>query len=174
MREIALNRPVHLAGRDAYYECAMKTLQGNLMSYDVADRMERCRSASAALSLAHDHANFALRGIDPCREELLFVDFLQLLQDSVQSLQVLTKHEHLMISEQDVLQEFLRESPEEIARSAAEHRQLAEGLLKETLQLIQMAADAWQRLRAANQTSCGTECMSRYRRAYESFQRQAL
>src|SRR2546425_678421 len=106
MRELALNRPVHLAGRDAYYEGAVKLLQGDLMNYPVGDRLEKCRHITYLLQLAHEHAAFALRGLDSSREEKLFVQFLELLLDSAQALQVMTKHENLLVSDRELLREL--------------------------------------------------------------------
>ncbi len=173
MRELVLNRPVHIAGRDASYEQAVKLLQGDLMNYDVPDRLEKCRAITSLLNLANEHGNFAMRGTDPCREEKLFVKFTALLLDSAHSLQVMTKHELLLMSDRELLREFLGQNGEPIDRSAAEHRQLALNLLKETLQLIQMAADAFHKLKTQNLAVLDKDdAHARYLRAYESFQRQ--
>ena len=175
MRELAQNRPVHIAGRDAYYEQAVKLLQGDLMNYEVRDRLEKCRAITSLLHLAHEHSDFALRGMQPGREEKLFVQFLALLLDSAQSLQVMTNHENLLMSDREVLREFLSSNAEMLDRSAAEHRQLAHNLLKETIQLIQMAADAFTKLKEKSLAELENDTVrARYKRAYDSFQRQAL
>jgi len=173
MRELALNRPVHLAGRDTNYEHAMKLLQGDLMNYEVADRLDKCRAITTSLQLAHEHGEYALRGMESCREEKLFVQFLALLLDSAQALQVMTKHEHLLMSDRELLREFLSQNAELIDRSAAEHRQLAQNLLKETIQLIQMAAEAFKKLNEKNLGELDKDdSRARYQRASDSFQKQ--
>jgi hypothetical protein len=102
------------------------------------------------------------------------VQFLNLLLDSAQSLLAMTKHEHLLMSDRELLRELLAQDPELIARSAAEHRQLALNLLKETTQLIQMAAGAFDKLKEGNKQAFGTDdSAARYQRAYESFSKQA-
>ncbi len=151
----------------------MKLLQADLMNYDTGDRLEKCHSIASLLDTAHAHGDFALRGKEGCREEKLFVQFLALLQDSAISLQVMTKHEHLLMSDRELLREFLAANPESIDRSAAEHHQLAFGLLKETIQLIQMASETFQKVKKRNVQELETdEARGRYQRAYDSFQKQ--
>ena len=71
------------------------------------------------------------------------------------------------------LRELLGQDSELIDRSATEHRQLAQNLLKETIQLIQMAAQAFQKLKDKNLAELGADdSRSRYQRAYASFQKQ--
>jgi len=172
MRELALNRPVHLAGRDAFYECALRSLQGDLMNYPVEDRLEKCKAIVALLQSAREHADFALRGVDSTREEKLFVSFLDLLLDSAQALQVMTKHEHLLASDRELLRELVGENLERTERSAAEHRQLACNLLKETNHLIQMAAETFRKLKEKNHGELARdESRARYQKAFDSFQR---
>lgn len=173
MRELALNRPVHLAGRDAYYEHAVRFLQGDLMNYPAADRLEKGRAIVSLFQFAREHADFAQRGVEAKREEKLFLQFLDLLLDSAQALQVMTKHEHLLASDRELLRELLGENLEMIDRSAAEHRQLAHNLLKETIHLIQMAAETFRKLKEKNLAEFGKDdSRARYQRAYESFQKQ--
>lgn len=173
MRELSLNRPVHLAGRDAYYEHAVKLLQGELMNYEIGDRLRKCRTITRVLELANEHADFALRGFNSCREEKLFIQFLRLLLDSAKALQVMTKHEYLLVSDREFLREFFGQQFEVIDRSAAEHGQLARNILKETVQLIQMASGSFDRLREKNLGELAKgDGRDRYQRAYESFRQQ--
>lgn len=162
-----------MAGRDAYYEQAVKLLQGDLMNYEVRDRLDKCRAITSLLHLAHQHSDFSQRGMESGREEKLFTQFLALLLDSAQSLQVLSNHENLLVSDRELLKEFLGSNAETLDRSAAEHRQLANNLLKETIQLIQVAADAYKRLKEKNLSELdGDDSRARYKRAYDSFQKQ--
>jgi hypothetical protein len=173
MRELSLNRPVHLAGRDAFYEQAVKLLEGDLMNYSAADRWEKCRAISSFIQLAKEHADFAMRGMECGREEKLFLQFLVLLLDSAQALQVMTKHEHLLASDRELLRELLGQDTELIERSAAEHRQLASNLTKETVLLIQMATKAFERLKEKNLGEFDKDdARPRYKRAHESFLKQ--
>jgi hypothetical protein len=173
MRELSLNRPVHLAGRDVFYDQAVKLLQGDLMNYPVSDRSEKCRAITTLIHLAKEHADFSMRGIECSREEKLFLQFLVLLLDSAQALQVMTKHEQLLASDRELLHEFLGQDTELIERSAAEHRQLAQTLLKETIQLIQMATDAFGKLKEKNLAEFDKhDARPRYQRAYDSFLKQ--
>jgi hypothetical protein len=173
MSELTLNRPVHLAGRDAYFESAVKLLRGDLMNLEVAERLEKCRSVTALIQLAKDHADFALRGVESSREEKLFVQFLGLVLDSAQALVVMAKHEHLLVSDRPLLRELLGQHADMADRSAAEHRQLAHSLLKETVQLIQMAEETFQKLKNKTTEEFGKDdSKARYQRAYESFQKQ--
>jgi hypothetical protein len=172
MRELTLNRPVHLAGRDAYFESAVKLLRGDLMNVEVSERLEKCRSVTALVQLALEHADFALRGVDSSREEKLFVQFLGLVLDSAQALVVMTKHEHLLLSDRALLNELLGQNSDTADRSAAEHRHLAQSLLKETVQLIEMAEKTFQMLKDKTMEEFGKDdSKARYQRAYESFQK---
>ena len=175
MRELVLNRPVHLAGRDAYYETAVKLFRGDLQHLEVGDRLEKCRAIAILLQFAREHATFALRGMDGIREEKLFLRFLELFLDSAQALQVVTKHEQLFVSDRELLSEFLGQNTEGIDRSAAEHHQLAIDLIEETIQLIQMADASFQKLKEKNQAEFGNDdYRPRYQRAYESFLKQPV
>jgi hypothetical protein len=113
-----------------------------------------------------------MRGIEACREEQLFVRFLDLLLDSAQALLVMTKHEHLLASDREMLRELLGANAELVDRSAAEHRQLAQSLLRETTQLIQMADETFRKLQENDLAEFGkNDSLARYQRAFDSFQR---
>jgi hypothetical protein len=173
MRELSLNRPVHLAGRDVFYDQAVKLLQGDLMNYPANDRWEKCRAITGFIQLAKEHADFAMRGMECSREEKLFLQFLVLLVDSAQALQVMTKHEHLLASDRELLRELLGQDTELIERSAVEHRQLAQNLIRETVQLIQMATTAFDKLKQKNLAEFDKDdARPRYQRAHDSFLKQ--
>lgn len=173
MPNLALNRPVHLAGRDAHFEHAVKLLRADLMNYDVADRFEKCRLITSVLQSSAEHSDFALRGADGCKEEELFARFVGVLLDSAQSLLSMTKHEQMLATDRVLVREFLGKEVELLDRSAAEHRQLAQNILRETIALIEMSADSFRKLKEKNLADLDAEeSRKRYQRAYESFQRQ--
>ena len=163
-----LNRPVHTARRDAYFERALDLLNMPSGEMDTATRLHHVSRVLALLQTAERHADFSVKSPQATAQERDFLHFLRLIAHNVQSAQSMIQHQGHFEGEEGFLGQFLGVSPEECALPAMHYRRRADDILQGLWHLLTHARRPYLLLRQATAATLTTDEAQRYTRARES------
>jgi hypothetical protein len=167
-----LNRPVHLARRDAFYERGVELLFQPLQHMATATRIQHLQQVMDLLSTAKQHAFFAYRGQKPAQKEVDFHEFLKLILDNVQSIHSMMLHQSHLEEAESFLCQFLNTSSEQCQLPAMHYRRRAEDLMQGLWQMMQLAYAPYRTLQASFRESASPEELARYQKAFSSFEEE--
>lgn len=164
-----LNRPVHLARRDAYFERAVELLYLPTQELDTAARIHHIERVIALLKTADYHAHFATKSAGTQDAEQDFLRFLSLIAHNVQSALAMMQHQTHLEHEEGFLCQFLSATPEACALPALHYRRRADDILQGVWHLLRLAHRPYRELQQGNVAALDQEEEARYRKAYQSF-----
>lgn len=164
-----LNRPIHLARRDAHFERAVELLYMPITQLDTELRLQHVAKVLALLQTAHHHASLAAKSVEVTQQEHDFLRFLNLISHNVQSAQSMMQHQTDLDGEEGFLCQFLSATPEECALPALHYRRRADDILQGIWHLLRLAHRPYRELQQSNTRDLSSAELSRYRRAYDSF-----
>jgi len=167
MVNIAMNRAVHLARRDAHYRCYIELLEKRFEEASLAKRRERIAKMLSHLEEARHEAICALRGTSGWRAEKMFVKYLNLICDAALAAQVMIHHEALLREDKSFLKKFLRGGMEKILQFEERSRSMAGEIIDTMAQLVLYAGSIYSELKAANLESLSPNDRVRYRIAHD-------
>lgn len=165
-----LNRPVHTARRDAYFERALDLLNMPSGEMDTATRLHHVNHILALLQTAERHGNFAVKSPQATAQERDFLHFLRLIVHNVQSAQSMIQHQSHFEGEEGFLCQFLGVSPEECALPAMHYRRRADDIFQGLWHLLMHARRPYLQLRQSTEATLNAEEIQRYGRARQSAQ----
>lgn len=168
MTNVAMNRPVHLARRDAFYQKALELLKGETFSEPLSERVWRVEKLIYNLKSAFKEARYAQRGVRCDKNEVNFLKVLELVLDSARAVQAMVDHENLLEEDKSFLHEFLGESIAKINKDENTYRTRAKDILKGIQELTQMAEAAFDKVRSENIKKLSEEDRSRYEKTTQS------
>lgn len=168
-----LNRPVHLARRDALYERAVELLYLPLQEMDTATRIEHLKAVLDGLGTARKHAFFASRSPQAFGREADFLRFLELIHDNTKSMHSMMEHQAHLEEAESFLCQFLNTTREECQLPAMHYRRRAEDLMGGLWQLLRLAHAPYRSLQKEFKEKAGAEEQERYTRAFEGFRAEA-
>ncbi|MCX7009316.1 MAG: hypothetical protein NTY53_19060 [Kiritimatiellaeota bacterium] len=164
-----VNRPVHLARRDAYYEYAVELLNRPLHDMDLRERIRYAKRALALFKTAAHHARFAGRSPPALPQEADFLRFMLLVTDQVESLLAMTQQQTHFELEECFLGQFLRAQPEQLQLLPGHYQRRAEDIQEGIYHLLQLAYEPYHGLYQANLQELTEDERARYNQAYASF-----
>jgi hypothetical protein len=164
-----MNRPVHLARRDAYYEAAVELLNRPLHGLDLRERVRQAERALALFKTAAHHARFAGRSPQALPQEADFLRFMQLVIDQIGSLLAMTQQQTHFLLEECFLGQFLKAQPEQLQLMPGHYQRRAEDIQEGLCHLLQMAYQPHHDLYEADMNGLTPEERARYNQAYGSF-----
>lgn len=163
-----LNRPVHMARRDAFFEGAMDLLNVPTEGLETAERLTHINRVLELLTTSVRHANFAVKSVQATSREKDFLHFLELISNNVQSAQAMIQHQSHFEGEEGFLSQFLNARPEESAQPAGHYRRRADDIFQGLWHLLRLAHQPYRELRQAALATLNPSESDRYRRACES------
>ncbi|MBU1694282.1 MAG: hypothetical protein KKC51_10000 [Verrucomicrobia bacterium] len=169
-----INRPVHLARRDVFFERAAEILYSPLQHLPTAQRIERVEMILALLKISERHAFFAIQASKALPREHDMLRFLRLIYDSVQSAHSMMQHQLHLEAEESFLCQFLTATPEQCVLPALHYQRRAEDILQGLWNVLQLAHTAYRALQQANQGQFQADEQERYRLAYDSFRQDVM
>lgn len=169
-----INRPVHLARRDIFFERAAELLYSPLQHLSLRQRIRHVQVILGLLQTASRHAFYACQASGALARERDFLRFLDLLADSVQSVHVMLQHQLHLEGEESFLCQFLNATPEQCVLPALHYRRRAEDLLQGLWNVLQLAHGAYRQLQQQNREQLAPEDRERYQQAFESFRQDVL
>lgn len=163
-----LNRPVHMARRDAFFERAVDLLNGSPQENDTAARLVHINRVLLLLKSSERHGNFAVKSPQATQREKDFLHFLHLISHNVQSAQAMIQHQIHFEGEEGFLSQFLNASPEESSSPAMHYRRRADDIFQGLWHLFRLALRPYRELQQAARTTLAESEADRYQRAYTS------
>ena len=164
-----INRPVHLARRDVFFERAVELLYTPLQNVNTADRIKRAEVIIALFKTSETHAFFAIQASGTIPRESDFLRFLKLISDNVQSAHSMLQHQLHLEGEESFLCQFLSATPEQCILPAMHYQRRAEDILQGLWNVLQLAHAAYRSLQQENLQALSDPERERYRLAYDSF-----
>lgn len=164
-----INRPIHLARRDVFFERAVELLYTPLQNLTTAERIIHAEVIISLLKTAESHAFFAIQSSGTVAQETDFLRFLKLISDNVQSAHAMMQHQLHLEAEESFLCQFLSATPEQCVLPAMHYQRRAEDILQGLWNILQLAHTAYRNLQQTNLDSLTEEEKGRYRKAYDSF-----
>ena len=168
-----INRPIHLARRDAFFERAMELLYLPLQEMDTPTRISHLHQVMDLLATARQHAFFASRSSLACTRETDFLRFLELIHDNADSMHSMMEHQTHLEEAESFLCQFLHTSREQCQQPAMQYRRRAEDLMNGLWQLLRLSHRPYRELQKEFSESAGAEESIRYNKAYESFRQES-
>lgn len=169
----SLNRPIHLARRDVYFERAVELLYTPLSEQDTDQRIHHVEKVLSLLKTARLHASFAAKaGAD--EPENHFLRFLGLIEHNVQSALSMIQHQSHLEGEEGFLCQFLSATAEECALPALHYRRRADDILQGVWHLLRLSHRPYHQLQQANVARLLDAERERYRKAYQSFRAEVV
>ncbi len=164
-----LNRPMHLARRDAFFERAVELLYTPVQEMDSASRLDHVESIQTLLNTAQRHAFFATMAPGAPQEERDFLHFLDLISQNLQSAQSMTQNQSHLEGEENFLVQFLGDQPDDSAIPALHYRRRADDILQGLWHLLRLAHKPYRALQQNNLASLTDADRARYKKAYQCF-----
>jgi hypothetical protein len=168
----SLNRPIHLARRDAYFETAVELLYMPVQEMDTSSRLQHVERVLSLMKTAETHAFFAIRSSQAMRQEHDFLHFLKLIAHNIQSALSMTQHQSHLEAEESFLCQFLSTKREECVLPAMHYRRRADDILQGLWHLLRLAHKPYRELQQANLGAMSEEEQARYKKAYQSFREE--
>jgi hypothetical protein len=166
----SLNRPVHLARRDACFERAMELLNRPPEGGDSAAQTRRVGRIITLLREASEHARLAARVRKETDQERDFRQYLGLVLRNVESAHAFLDNEaNLASDERGVMARFLGTGGDEAALSALTYRRWAQDILMGLSQMIRLAHGPYRTVQQANCADLKPSDQERYQLAHQSF-----
>ncbi len=167
-----LNRPVHLARRDVFFQKAVvsiKTLSAHKQP------AEQCKTAEQALYLlreARHHAEAANLSEKTSTQSRQFLDFMDTVVDNTLSITRMLRHQITAEATDNPFDGFIGTTGTGI-KISGNYRRCAVLILKGLLPVLQQAEKPFQALRQTSLAKMSVVDKARYEKAYEHFEEQA-
>jgi hypothetical protein len=164
-----LNRPVHLARRDAFFEKAVARIK-RLKTQD--QPAAQCKCAEQALYLlleAHICAEAANLSEKTSTQNRLFMDFMDTAVENTQSITSLLRRQISMNAPGNSLDRFLG-SADTGEKMSGHYRRCAAHILKGLILILQQAEKPFLDLRKTSLAKMTVADKARYEKAYQHFE----
>jgi hypothetical protein len=168
-----VNRPVHLARRDAFYERSVELLYLPHQQLTGPTRLQVTDDILACLGEARQHAFYASRSESRTDREMDFLQFMDLILENVDSLAAMLRHQSHLEEEQGFLGSFLGTTREQASMPAFHYQRRAEDILQGLWHLLRLAQTPYSQLRQHGIDNLDEEERNRYEIAYRHFSQQA-
>lgn len=168
-KDFNLNRPIHLARRDAYFERAIELLYMPMQEMDTEQRIEHVEKVISLLKTAQFHAFFTTKSPRATQQEHDLLHFMQLISHNVQSAHSMMQHQSHLEGEEGFLCQFLDARPDECVLPAMHYRRRADDIFHGLWHLLRLGHKPYRHLQQSNVQTLAPAEQERYRKAYKSF-----
>ena len=159
-----LNRPVHLARRDVFYEQAEVLVKKLPLQKGLAEQKETAEKALVFFCKARSHAEAANRSYKTSAEDRLLLDFLDTVLDNAQSITRMLRRQQSSEGNECLLCRFLG-STDVHQKMSMHYRRCAAHILKGLIMVLQQADQPYEQLRNSTLTKMSTTDKTRYDKA---------
>lgn len=167
-----LNRPVHLARRDVFYNKAVQKIRAIPENKEPAEQRKTAEQALYLLREARRHARSANRSEKTSVQSRLFVDFLDTAVDNTQSIARMLRRQMSVSPKDNALDRFL--GGKGTANKMHDHyHRCAAHILKGLLHILQEAETPLHALQQTSLVKMTNTDKARYEKAYSHFEEQA-
>jgi hypothetical protein len=173
-RHFNINRPVHLARRNVFYERAVELLFMPMRQHDAVLRLDHLEQIARLLKTSEQNAFFAMRAGDCGIQEENFLRFLKLISDNVRSAHAMVAHEIQLRTDGGFLSEFLSVTADETVLPAQHYLRRAEDILQGLWHVLRLAQLSYRNLLTENETTFSEAERNRYQKAADSFREEVM
>lgn len=164
-----LNRPVHLARRDVFYEKAVARIKKLKTLEQPAELWKTAGQALYLLNEARRHAEAANLARKTSIQNRLFVDFLDMMVDNMQAITCALRRRMDAAVPNNPLDRFLK-SADTGAKMSVHYNRCAAHILKGLLPTLQLAEKPFRDLHRTSLTKMTVMDKDRYEKAYKHFE----
>lgn len=169
---LSLNRPVHLARRDAFFEKAVELLCAPIHEMDTVTRLRYVQQVMSLLKYSKNHTEYAARSPLAIARERDFQHFLELMSQNVQSVYAMMLNQSHLEEEESFLCQFLGTNQQECALPAMAYGRRAEDILQGLWHVLQYAIAPYRSLQKENLEAMNDTDKNRYERASRSIREE--
>jgi hypothetical protein len=163
------NRPVHLARRDAFFECAVEVLYApRHLDEDIASRLSQVEQVLSLLRRAEKHGFLTADAPTASQREHDFLHFIGLIAQNVQSAHAMMLNQMHLEEEESFLRNFLSTDNEAYTLPAMDYGRRAEDILKGLWHVLRLALAPYRTMQRENISSLDEPSHERYKKAYQS------
>ena len=163
------NRPVHLARRDVYFECAAKLISAQQQGGLPDIRAENYEEILFLLRVARQHARFSVRADGKNETDKQFCRFINLLAGNVKAVLSILSLKHSVEAEDGFFFSFLGGNYASVALQAEEYLRRARDIDYTIHNTLTLAREPFLQLKEANTAALSEEELVRYNKAREHF-----
>jgi hypothetical protein len=167
-----LNRPVHLARRDVFYEKAVARIRVLAEQKQIATQRQMAEQALYLLREARRHAEAANLSDKTSSQNRLFVNFMDTVVDNTQSITRMLRRQISADAPNNPLDGFIG-SGSTSAKMSGHYRRCGVLILKGLLNVLQQAEKPFRDLRQTSIAKMTAVDKARYEKAYQHFGEQA-
>ena len=164
VQPLYLNRPVHLARRDVFFEQANELIEQLNKQKSPAQQHATAKKAQALFQDALHHAQLANRSPDATDEDLLFADYLYAAVDNTQSIVRMLRRQRSAESALSPLYQFLGSANIE-TKMGTHYRRSAAHILKGMLRLLPLSDRPYRQLQHSTFSNMSPDEKNRYEKA---------
>lgn len=159
-----INRPVHLARRDVFFEEAKRLIRQLPATKPPEEQKQTTDKALFMLLEAYSHAAAANRSEKTSEQDRLFLEFLQCTIDNTQSIARMLRRRAGVQSENSSLLDFLGSS-ETRSKMSSHYKRCAAHILKGLLHILEKADEPYEILRQNSLSKMSATDKARYQKA---------
>lgn len=163
-----LNRPIHLARRDIYFEKAVELISSQqLHGGDL--RIEDFEEILFMLRTAREHARFSIRNADNSENDEQFSRFINLMAGNIKSVLAMLNLKQMVENGQEATFGFLGGNEASVGLQAEEYLRRANDIVRSIQSTLKLAQEPFENLKAENREMATDEENERYNKAREHF-----
>lgn len=167
-----LNRPVHLARRDVFYEKAVEHIHKLPPQKVIAEQRKTAEQALYLLREARRHAEAANLSDKTSTQSRLFVKFMDIVVDNTLSVTRMIRRQIVANTSDNALDGFIGSSGT-AAKMSSQYRRCAILILKGLINALQQAEKPFHDLRQTSIAKMSLTDKARYEKAYKHFEELA-
>ncbi len=164
-----LNRPVHLARRDVYFEKAVELIIAQLQQPVGELEIETCEKILFMLRTARQHARFSIRNVGKNGYNEQFSLFINLLAGNVKAVLSMINLAGMVENSQSSSFGFLGVNQASAGLQAEEYHRRASDIVRSMQSTLKLAHEPFENLKAKNREAAKDEENIRYHKAREHF-----
>jgi hypothetical protein len=167
-----LNRPVHLARRDVFYEKAVERIRKLPIQKVIAEQRKMAEQALYLLREARRHAEAANLSDKTSTQSRVFIKFMDIVVDNTLSVTRMLRRQIAANTSDNALDGFIGNAGA-AGKMSGYYRRCAVLILKGLLNVLQQAEKPFHDLRQTSVAKMSTVDKARYEKAHKHFVEQA-
>lgn len=164
-----LNRPVHLARRDVYFEKAVELIAGQQPQHGSGLSTDLYEHILNMLRIARQHAAFSVRSGAAAGHDEQFSLFINLLAGNVKAVLSMIKLKGMVENSHESSFSFLGDNLASAGLQAEEYQRRANDIIRSLQNTLKLAQHPFESLKVENRETATDEENARYRRARKHY-----
>lgn len=164
-----LNRPIHLARRDVYFEKAADLISAQREVHGIDLRVEDYEEILFLLRTARLHARFSIRNVGKNENDEQFSRFINLLAGNVKAVLSMINLKGMVENTQGSSFSFLGVNQASAGLQAEEYQRRANDIVRSMQNTLKLAQEPFENLKVVNRDALTDDENARYEKARDHF-----